>query len=149
MEKTFYVHSFSRNLFSISTLIPLRIFCNFKDTGFTLLIKSEVIRYGILCDGLYYVQLQDNIAYNSLSLTTGIKRSVVNEESSLWHRRLGRISIQRIKRLLNEGVLSSLDFTDFETCLDSIKGKKTNKSKKGATRSKHLLKRVQHGVNIC
>ena len=72
---------------------------NFKDIGFTLLIKSEVIGYGILCDGLYSIQLQDNNAYNSLSLTIGIKRSVMNEESSLlWHRRLGHISIQRIKK---------------------------------------------------
>ena len=97
---------------------------NFKDIGFTLLIKLEVIGYGILYDGLYSIQLQDNNAYNSLSLTIGIKRSVMNKESSLlWHRRLGHISIQRIKKLVNKGVLSSLDFTDFETCLDCIKGK--------------------------
>ena len=136
LENTFYVPSFSRNLFSILALIPIGISCNFKDTGFTLLIKSEVIGYGILCDGLYFVQLQDNNAYNSLSLTVGIKRSVMNEESSiLWHRRLGHITIQRIKRLVKEGVLSSLEFTDFETCLNCIKGKQTNKSKKGATRN--------------
>ena len=83
LEKTFYVPSFSKNLFSISAFIPLGISCNFKDTGFTLLIKSEVIDYGILCDGLYLVQI-----------IVGIKRSVMNEESSLlWHQILGHISI--------------------------------------------------------
>ena len=93
-----------------------------------------------MCDGLYSVHLQDNIAYNSLSLIVGIKRNVMNEESSLlWHQRLRHISIQRIKRLVNEGVLSALDFTDFETCLDCIEGKQTNKSKRGVIRSKHLL----------
>ena len=40
---------------------------------------------------------------------------------------------------MNKGVLIALDFTDFETCVDYIKGKQTNKSKKGATRSEHLL----------
>ena len=71
----------------------------------------------------------------------------MNEESSLlWHQRLGHISIQRIKRLVNEGVLSSLDFIDFETCLDCIKGKQTNKSKKGATRSKHLLEIIHTDI---
>ena len=148
LEKTFYVPSFSRSLFSISALVPIEISCNFKDTSFTLLIKSEVIGYGILCDGLYLVQLQNDITYNSLSLTVGIKISVMNEEFSLlWHRRLGHISIQRIKRFVNEGVLSSLDFIDFETCLDCIKGKQTNKSKKGATRSKHLLEIIH--TDIC
>ena len=137
LEKTFYVSSFYRKLILVSTLIPFGIFYNFSDTGFNFLIKSEVIRLGTFYDGLYSVQLEDNNAYNSLSLTVGIKR---NEESSLlWHQRLGHISIQRIKRLVNEGVLSALDFTDFETCLDCIKGKQTNKSKMGAKRSKHLL----------
>ena len=46
-----------------------------------------------------------------------------------------------------EGVFSALDFTDFETCLDCIKGKQTNKSKKGVTRSKHLLEIIH--TNIC
>ena len=118
LENTFYVPSFSRNLNS----------CNFSNTGFTFLIKLKVIGYGTLCDGLYSVHFQDNNAYNSLSLTAGIKRNVMNEESSLlWHRRLGHISIQRIKKLVNEGILSALDFTDFETCLDCIKGNQTNK----------------------
>ena len=43
--------------------------------------------------------------------------------SMLWHRRLEHISIERIKRLVNEGVLSALDFADCETCADCIKGK--------------------------
>ena len=101
-----------------------------------------------MCDGIYLVHLQDNNAYNSLSLTTEIKRSVMNEESSLlWHRRLGHVSIKRIIRLVNEGVLNALDFTDSETCLDYIKGKQTRKSKKGATRRKHLLDIIH--INIC
>ena len=37
---------------------------------------------------------------------------------------------------------------DFETCLDCIKGKQTNKSKKGATRSKHLLE-IIHTYICC
>ena len=48
-----------------------------------LLIKSEVIGYSILCDNLYFVWLQDNNAYNSLSLTVNIKQSVKKEESFL------------------------------------------------------------------
>ena len=140
LEKTFYVSSFSRNLISISALVPLESLVIFPILILIFLIKSKVIGFGTLCDGLYSVHLRDNNSYNSLSLTVGIKRNVTNEESSLlWHRRLGHISIHRIKRLVNEGVLSALDFTNFDTCLDFIKGKQTNKSKKGETRSKHLL----------
>ena len=64
----------------------------------------------------------------------------MNKDSSfLWHQRLGHISTQRIKRLVNEGVLIALYFTNFETCVDWIKSKHTNKSRKCATRSEHLL----------
>ena len=44
-----------------------------------------------------------------------------------------------MKKLVNEWVLSTLDFADFETYVHCIKGKQTNKSKNGAKRSTNLL----------
>ncbi|KAF7807447.1 Retrovirus-related Pol polyprotein from transposon TNT 1-94 [Senna tora] len=82
------------------------------------------------------------------SSSIGIKRCATNENSSmLWHRRLGHISLERVKRLVKEGVLNALDFTDFNTCIDCIKGKKTNKTKKGAKRSSSLLEIIH--TDIC
>ena len=148
MEKTFYVPSFSRNLISISSLLPLGFSFSFSDSDFSLSNKSKVIGYGTLSDGLFHIQLQNNFTYNSMHVTAGLKRCVMNEESSmLWHRRLGHISIERIKKLVNDGVLSTLDFANFETCVNCIKGKQTNKSKKGAKRSINLLE-ILH-TDIC
>ena len=148
LEKTFYVPSFSRNLISISRLVPLGFFFSFSDSGFSLSNKSKVIGYGTLSDGLFHIQLQNDFTYNSMHVTAGLKRCVMNEESSmLWHRRLGHISIERIKKLVNDGVLSTLDFADFETCVNCIKGKQTNKSKKGAKRSTNLLEIIH--TDIC
>ncbi|RYE20620.1 MAG: hypothetical protein EOP45_10745 [Sphingobacteriaceae bacterium] len=148
LEKTVYVPSFSRNLISVSRLVPLGFDFNFSDNGFTLLNKSEIVGYGTLSGGLYSITLQNDVANSSLNVTAGLKRCIMNENSSLlWHRRLGHISILRIKRLVNEGVLSALDFTDFETCVDCIKGKQTNKSKKGAKRSTELLEIIH--TDIC
>ena len=110
--------------------------------------KSDCVGNDILSDGLYCIFLQNNTTYNSLHVQIGIKRCVVNEDSTiLWHRRLGHISIDRIKRLVNDGVLSILDFTDFETCEDCIKGKQTNKSKRGSTRSSVILEIIH--TDIC
>jgi HD superfamily phosphohydrolase YqeK len=54
----------------------------------------------------------------------GIKMSKIDENSSkLWHRRLGHISIKRVKRLMNDKVLSNLDFTHFSISVDCIKEK--------------------------
>ena len=138
LEKTFYVPSFSRNLISISRLVPLGFSFSFSDVGFSLSNKSQVIGYGTLSDGLFHIQLQNDFTYDSMQ----------NEESSmLWHRKLGHISIERIKKLVNDGVLSTLDFADFETCVNCIKGKQTNKSKKGAKRSTNLLEIIH--IDIC
>ena len=65
----------------------------------------------------------------------------------LWHRRLGHISINRIKRLVKDGVLSTLDYTNLETCVDCIKGEQTNKSKNNANRSSNLLEIIH--TDIC
>ena len=65
----------------------------------------------------------------------------------LWHKRLGHISIDRIKRLVNDGVLEALDFTDFGICVDCIKGKQTNKSKESARRTSHVLEIIHTDIS--
>ena len=148
LEKTFFVPSFSRNLISISRLLPLGFSFSFSNSGFSLSNKSKVIGYGTLSDGLFHIQLQNNFTYNFMHVTVGLKICVMNEESSmLWHRRLGHISIERIKKLVNDGVLSTLDLADFKTCVNCIKGKQTNKYKRGAKRSTNLLEIIH--TDIC
>lgn len=148
LERTFYVPSFSRNLVSVSRLVPFGYSFNFKDTLVELFYNSECVGNGILSDGLYRINLQIESIYSSMHVQTGTKRCNINENSSmLWHRRLGHISIERIKRLVKDGVLNTLDFVDFETCVDCIKGKQTNMSKKGANRSSSILEIIH--TNIC
>ena len=43
--------------------------------------------------------------------------------SIIWHKRLGHISKQRIKRLIKYEIFPDLDFSYFDTCVDCIKGK--------------------------
>ncbi|RVW58304.1 hypothetical protein CK203_114669 [Vitis vinifera] len=58
---------------------------------------------------------------------------------------IGTYLYARIKRLVN-GVLNTLDFTDFDTCVDCIKGKQTNKSMKGAKRSTNILEIIHSDI---
>ena len=148
LEKTFYVPSFSRNLISASRVVSLGYSFSFSETSFSLFYKSNLVGNGTLFNGLFSINLQNDTINNTMHVHTSTKRCVMNEDSfMLWHRRLGHISIQRIKRLVNDGAFSTLDFTDFHTCVDCIKGKQTNKSKKGAKRSKNIL-RIIHS-DIC
>ena len=55
--------------------------------------------------------------------------------------------MQRIKILVNDGVLNTLDFTNFDTCVDCIKEKQINKSKKGAKKSTNILEIIH--LDIC
>ncbi|RVW98877.1 Retrovirus-related Pol polyprotein from transposon TNT 1-94 [Vitis vinifera] len=115
-------------------------------------LKVEVVAVvgsGILCDGLYKISLNHEFAQALITLhsNVGSKRGLINENSSiLWHRRLGHISRERIERLVKEGILQNLDFTDFHVCVDCIKGKQTKHTKKGAT-SNELLEIIH--TDIC
>ena len=107
--------------------------------------KFELIGKGILSNDLFSINLQYNVV---LHTHIGNKRCIMNKDSSiLWHRRLGHISIDRIKRLVNDKVLNTLDFANFDTCIHCIKGKQTTKFKKGAKRSTNVLEIIH--LDIC
>ena len=65
----------------------------------------------------------------------------------LWHKCLGHISKQRIQRLMSEGIFSSLDFSEFEICIECIKGKQTDVKKVSANRSSNVLELIY--TDIC
>ena len=148
LEKTLYIPSFSRSLISISIVGPLGYPLCFYETSFNLFYKFNLVGNGTLYDGLFFINLQNNTTNNIIHVHTGTKQCFMNEDSSmLWHRRLGHISMQRIKILVNDGVLNTLDFTNFDTCVDCIKEKQINKSKKGAKKNTNILEIIH--LDIC
>jgi len=150
LEQTFYVPSFSRNLISVSKLISLGYSMNISGSSFDLNKNSIPVGKITIVDGLFKLHICPNNPSSFVTMhgNSGMKRCVMNENSaSLWHRRLGHISIERVKRLVKDGVLRSLDFADFGQCVDCIKGKQTNMSHKGARRSSELLEIIH--TDIC
>ena len=147
---TFYVPSISRNLVSLSKLDATGYLVLFSSGQLSLMFNSVTVGSGILCDGLYKISLNHEFSQALITLysNVGSKRGLINENSSiLWHRRLGHISRERIKKLVKEGILQNLDFTDFHVCVDCIKGKQTKHTKKGVTRSNELLEIIH--TNFC
>ena len=79
-----------------------------------------------------------------INTASGSKSLRLNEKSSiLWHKRLGHISRHKLKGLNKDHILPDLDFSNFNTCVDCIKGKLTAK----VDRCTELL-RVIH-IDIC
>ena len=78
----------------------------------------------------------------------GVKHKLTIKNSvSLWHKRLGHISKRRIERLVSDDILDSLDFLDFDMCVNCIKGKQTNVRRFGANKSIDILELIH--TNIC
>ncbi|KAF7839021.1 Retrovirus-related Pol polyprotein from transposon TNT 1-94 [Senna tora] len=114
LEQTFYVPCFSINLISVSTrLIPWGFSLNINGFSYELLKNGVSIGKFSLDNGLYKIHTNLNVASSLVTMhgNSGIKRSIMNEKSSmLWQSRLGHISIERIKWLVKDGILQSLDF---------------------------------------
>uniref|UniRef100_A0A2N9IDU9 Integrase catalytic domain-containing protein n=1 Tax=Fagus sylvatica TaxID=28930 RepID=A0A2N9IDU9_FAGSY len=141
LDDVVYVPSLRRSLISVSKLDSSGFGFHFGNKRFALYFGSREIASGALCDGLYKLDLDPNYpSSHKVFATIGSKR--VNDEfsSMLWHRRLGHISRERMERLTRNGILDSLDFSDFHTCVDCVKGKLTRARKKGATRTEIELK---------
>ena len=119
--------------------------CSFENGKVILYQNSNLVGSGSLLryDNLYFL---DTIASFNESLhvsTVGIKRKLTSENSaSLWHKRLGHISKRRIERLIYDGILDPLDFMDFNTCVNCIKGKQTNIRRLGANRASNVLELI-------
>ena len=90
-----------------------------------------MIGNGILCGSLYRLELFV-LPFVCTTLTVNIasssKRLRLNEIFfTLWHKHLGHISKQRMKRFIKDEILPDLVFSDFDTYVDCIKGKMTAK----------------------
>ena len=88
--------------------------------------NSVLIGNAVLFGNLYSLSLHDGPLCNSsfVNSIVGCKRARMNLSSSmLWHERLDHISRQTLERLVRDGVLSNLDFLDFETYVVCLKEK--------------------------
>ena len=150
LKETYIVPSFRRNLVSISVLDKFGYSCSYGNNQFNLSLNSNIIGTGSLSlyDNLY---LLDTVASFNETLhvdSRGTKRKLTNENSAtLWHKRLGHISKGRIERLMSDGILDSLVFSDFDTCVNCIKGKQTNIRRLGANRATDVLELIH--TDIC
>ena len=120
LKETFIVSSFRRNLVSISVLDKLDYTCSFGKSQFSLYLNSNIGLSGF--NNLYMLDIIVSY-YETLHVSScGTKRKLTNENSTtLWHKRLGHKSKNRIERLVSNGILDSLDFTKLTICVECIK----------------------------
>ena len=150
LKKTYIVPSFRRNLISIFVLDKSGYYCSFGNLKFRLSLNSNVIGTGSLFvhDNLYLLDTVASFYETLYTSIRGTKRKLTNKNSvMLWNKRLGHLSKQRIQRLVSDEILDSLDMTDFQVCIECIKGKQIEKRKLGANRCTNVLKLIH--TDIC
>ena len=85
---------------------------------------------------------KNDTTYNAMHVQASIQRCVMNENFfMLWHWRLRHISIDKIKRLVNDRVLSTLDFVDFLTLVWTVLRESRPISQKKVLREAHTYQR--------
>ncbi|RVX07676.1 Retrovirus-related Pol polyprotein from transposon TNT 1-94 [Vitis vinifera] len=99
-------------------------------------------------DNLYLLETVPSYNETLHVESRGTKRKLDKDNlASLWHKRLGHISKSRVERLVSDGILDSLDFSDFDICVECIKGKQTKTKKLGANRATDVLELIH--TDIC
>ena len=148
LENTAFVPSMRRSLVSLSKLDESGYHFHFGNKKVEVSLNSSIVGECLLRDGLYQLNLNsDAIAFHIDN--AGTKRALMKENSySLWNKRLGHISQERIGRLIKSQIFPQLVYDNIESCVDCIKGKLTKTRKQqGAIRSSGLLELIHTDIS--
>jgi hypothetical protein len=145
LHDVLYVSSMRRNLISVSCLDDDRFDCLFGKKQCLITCNDKIVGRALRHDKLYLLSIKDSINVVSSKNNVNVSSSknkhkrIDDVSSKLWHRRLGHISRGRIEHLVKESILPPLEFSNFEQCIDCIKGKYVKQIKKNAKRSTGIL----------
>jgi hypothetical protein len=98
-------------------------------------------------DKFYLLSIKDSINIVSSENDVNVSsfknkgKRIDNTSSKLWHYHLSHISREWIEHLVKESILSSLEFLDFEQCIDCIKAKYVKQIKENIKRSAWILRK--------
>lgn len=152
LRDVFYVPAFRTNLVSVSKLDTSGYLVSFDNGHVCIYRGNDLVGHGCLVDGLHQLLLHDShmsaLCFSADFAFVGSKRALAIENSSmLWHRRLGHVSKKRLKSLVENGIIGPLDFSDFDQCMDCVRGKMPKKSNFVASRALGLLDLIH--TDIC
>jgi hypothetical protein len=144
LNNCYFVPSLSRNIVSPSCLMKDGYSFASKDNGCVISKNDMFVAFASIVNGLFILNLDDEPICN-----VNAKRPRLNELSPtyMWHCRLGHISENRMKKLHNDGFLTSFDFESYETCEACLLGKMTKAPFKGfPERASNLLELIHTDV---
>ncbi|KAJ9553210.1 hypothetical protein OSB04_017255 [Centaurea solstitialis] len=121
LENCYYVPKMIKNVISFDLLVDQGFYYKY-DYKLISCFKNDVFYFKATpSNGLYVLNLQENKEVYHIS-----KRSKeIEDQTYLWHCRLGHINKKRIEQLQKGGLLGSFDFRPFNNCESCLSGKMT------------------------
>ncbi|KAJ9560493.1 hypothetical protein OSB04_005653 [Centaurea solstitialis] len=121
LENCYYVPKMIKNVISFDLLVDQGFFYKY-DYKLISCFKNDIFYFKATpSNGLYVLNLQENREVYHIS-----KRSKnIEDQTYLWHCRLGHINKKRIEKLQKGGLLGSFDFKPFDNCESCLSGKMT------------------------
>ena len=127
---------------------------HFGDGKCEIQFNKECVGLAFRQDKIYLLSLSENVNVassknkNSSSYENVTKKHkrIDAISSKLWHCRLGHISRGRIECSVKASILTPLEFSELEQCIDCIKGNFAKKIKKDAKCSAGILEIIHTDV---
>nr|GEU31878.1 ribonuclease H-like domain-containing protein [Tanacetum cinerariifolium] len=129
-EDVYFIKELQFNLFSVSQMCDKKnsvLFTNTKcfvlSPYFKLADKSHVLLKVPRKNNMYSVDIKNIVSKKDL---TCLVAKATNDESMLWHKRLGHINFKNINKVVKDNIVRGLPSKRFEndqTCVACLKGK--------------------------
>ncbi|KAJ9556254.1 hypothetical protein OSB04_010868 [Centaurea solstitialis] len=122
LDNCYYIPNMIKNVLSFDLLVDQGFYYKY-DSKMISVFKNNIFYFKATpVNGLYTVNLQDN----SSEIYHISKRSKdIEDQTYLWHCRLGHINKKRVELLLKGGFLGSFDYKPFDNCESCLSGKMT------------------------
>src|SRR5581483_11006246 len=134
LENCYYVPKMIKNIISFDLLVDQGFYYKY-DYKMLYVFKNDIFYFKATpVNGLYTVNLQDDNR-EIYHISKGSKD--IEDQTYLWHCRLGHINKKRIETLLKGGFLGTFDYKPYDNCESCLSGKMTkqpfNKENERAT----------------
>ncbi|KAJ9544451.1 hypothetical protein OSB04_024158 [Centaurea solstitialis] len=101
----------------------------------------------LYCDNQATRHIANNLVFHERTKHVEMDSKINEDSAIMWHKHLGHISKQRIQRLVDERILNWIDLTNFQVCVECIKGKQANARRLGSNRAIDVLELIY--TDIC
>ncbi|KAJ9541256.1 hypothetical protein OSB04_027762 [Centaurea solstitialis] len=122
LDNCYYIPNMIKNVLSFDLLVDQGFYYKYSYKMISVFKDNIFYFKATPVDGLYTVNLKDN---NSEIYHISKRSKDIEDQTYLWHCRLGHINKKRVELLLKGGFLGNFDYKPFENCESCLSGKMT------------------------